>query len=63
MLRDCFATVFAFNMLCAAIPTAPSEPQPEIERRGCCSHHKGVCGCEDGRVSCCDGTTSPTCEC
>lgn len=33
------------------------------ERRGCCSHHGGVCGCSDGRAMCCDGTLSPTCGC
>ena len=21
-----------------------------VERRGCCSHHGGVCGCEKGRA-------------
>ncbi len=31
--------------------------------RGCCSHHKGVCGCENGRVKCCDGRFSPSCKC
>lgn len=32
-------------------------------RRGCCSHHGGVCGCDEAtrRVICCDGTVSPTC--
>jgi hypothetical protein len=38
----------------------PTELQP---RRGCCSHHHGVCGCENGRAACCDGTLSPTCGC
>ncbi len=33
------------------------------ERRGCCSHHKGVCGCSNNVVMCCDGTGSPTCTC
>lgn len=33
------------------------------ERRGCCSHHGGVCGCEKGRTVCCDGNFSPTCGC
>lgn len=35
------------------------------ERRGCCSWHGGVCGCDEttGRVICCDGTLSPTCTC
>jgi hypothetical protein len=35
----------------------------ELEKRGCCSHHKGVCGCEGGRALCCDGQLSPTCGC
>ena len=26
-----------------------------VERRGCCSHHGGVCACEKGRALCCDG--------
>ena len=33
-------------------------------RRGCCSHHGGVCGCSvSGRTVCCDGTLSPSCGC
>lgn len=35
----------------------------EIQKRGCCSWHGGVCGCSNGRVLCCDGTLSPTCTC
>lgn len=35
----------------------------EAERRGCCSHHGGVCGCEKGRALCCDGRLSPSCGC
>jgi hypothetical protein len=31
--------------------------------RGCCSHHKGQCGCQNGRVACCDGSLSPSCRC
>lgn len=32
--------------------------------RGCCSHHRGVCGCSsDGRTICCDNTLSPSCRC
>ena len=34
-----------------------------VERRGCCSHHGGVCGCEKGRALCCDGRLSPSCGC
>lgn len=35
----------------------------ELGRRGCCSHHSGVCGCSAGRVVCCDDTYSPSCTC
>jgi hypothetical protein len=38
-------------------------PIGDQERRGCCSSHKGVCGCVNGRVKCCDGTLSPSCTC
>ena len=34
-----------------------------LEKRGCCSHHQGVCGCDGGRAKCCDGQLSPTCGC
>jgi hypothetical protein len=33
------------------------------QRRGCCSHHGGVCGCRSGRALCCDGQLSPSCGC
>lgn len=35
----------------------------EVARRGCCSHHGGVCGCTSGRAQCCDGALSPSCGC
>lgn len=35
----------------------------QLERRGCCSHHGGVCGCSSGRATCCDGSLSPSCGC
>jgi hypothetical protein len=37
----------------------------ELARRGCCSHHGGVCGCDQttDRIKCCDGTLSPSCTC
>ena len=37
----------------------------EIARRGCCSWHNGVCGCDEStnRIQCCDGTLSPSCTC
>lgn len=34
-----------------------------IAQRGCCSHHQGVCGCNNGRDKCCDETLSPSCTC
>ncbi|MBN1663424.1 MAG: hypothetical protein JW943_07480 [Deltaproteobacteria bacterium] len=47
------------NNLIVAKVNIPVDPQ----RRGCCSHHGGVCGCQDGRALCCDGTVSPSCGC
>jgi len=51
----------------------PQEPQRcEVQReaagkemagQGCCSWHNGQCGCAGGRVQCCDGTQSPSCQC
>lgn len=35
----------------------------DVNRKGCCSRHGGVCGCEGKRVKCCDDTLSPTCKC
>ncbi len=37
----------------------------ELARRGCCSWHGGVCGCDEAtdRIICCVGTLSPTCTC
>ncbi len=32
-------------------------------QRGCCSHHRGVCGCKNGRIVCCDRTYSRSCRC
>lgn len=32
-------------------------------QRGCCSWHGGVSGCENGRITCNDGTYSPSCRC
>ena len=42
---------------------ASGESHELLAQRGCCSWHKGVCGCSNGRVTCCDGTTSPSCTC
>jgi hypothetical protein len=35
----------------------------EAMQSGCCSWHGGVCGCSNGRKTCCDGETSPSCKC
>lgn len=35
----------------------------EVQQRGCCSWHGGVSGCSNGRVTCNDGTYSPSCTC
>lgn len=54
-----YLVVFLFTLL--LIP-APIFADP-IARSGCCSYHGGVCGCDNGRAKCCDGTLSPSCGC
>ncbi len=45
-------------------PGALTSADPTIlAQQGCCSWHGGVCGCNWGRVVCCDGRLSPTCLC
>lgn len=51
-----FGAIFAFNHY-------TSQEQQSIAGRGCCSRHGGVCGCQNGRSRCCDGTLSPSCQC
>ncbi|HTQ07171.1 MAG TPA: hypothetical protein VMI54_25115 [Polyangiaceae bacterium] len=53
--------VFSLAGLLAAGRAAAADDS--AERRGCCSHHRGVCGCKDERAVCCDGALSPTCGC
>jgi len=45
--------------------TTNGDQKPNLAKRGCCSNHNGVCGCDEktGRVRCCDGTISPSCKC
>lgn len=47
-------------LICKADPVAVSDIELQ---RGCCSHHSGVCGCQNGRTICCDGALSPSCKC
>lgn len=62
--------LLTLSFLLAACATAGNKAASNIcspsvvAKRGCCSHHDGVCGCsEKGRVICCDGTLSPSCTC
>jgi len=57
----CEKPLYAFNYQTKTILSQKS--QGEDFRRGCCSHHGGVCGCSGGRALCCDGTLSPSCGC
>ncbi|WP_148290723.1 hypothetical protein [Sulfuricella denitrificans] len=40
-----------------------SADKEQVAQRGCCSWQQGVCGCQGGRVVCCDGSNSPSCTC
>lgn len=53
LLVFCTGTTFAISKI----------KSEQYERRGCCSHHGGVCGCSGSRALCCDGSLSPSCGC
>lgn len=53
----------AFNEQACMQLIEPSGEGEALARRVCCSHHKGVCGCDGGRAVCCDGNLSPSCGC
>ena len=55
--------VLGMGVIGAVDLTAVADRGGDVARRGCCSHHDGVCGCSGGRAKCCDGTLSPTCGC
>lgn len=44
-------------------PTIRLLDNTTVAQQGCCSWHGGVCGCQYGRVVCCDGSYSPSCTC
>lgn len=46
-MKKLLAPIFALTLIGTAIMAIPDAEA----RRGCCSHHQGVCGCK-----CCDGT-------
>ena len=49
--------------LSASGPICPNTGAP-MGKSGCCSHHNGVCGCDGrGMQRCCDGASSPSCQC
>jgi hypothetical protein len=54
-------TAVAVLLVCGA--RSQLSPPQELEQRGCCSHHHGVCGCSSGRTLCCDQSLSPSCRC
>ncbi len=62
-MRRLIVSLLATGLFVLALPLGAQPAEPDVARRGCCSHHKGVCGCQGGRAACCDGTLSPTCGC
>lgn len=54
----------AFFVMTAAPIISAVDYSSLVARRGCCSHHGGVKGCNgNGRTVCNDGSVSPTCQC
>lgn len=73
-MKNILIIVLSFLAL-SAMADVPQSSVPEQEscakikatdktaQQGCCSWHGGVCGCQGGRVVCCDGRYSPSCGC
>lgn len=65
-MKQCLVVL---SIACLGIPFATNDASASAdavqaaEKRGCCSHHHGVCGCSDNVVICCDKSPSPTCTC
>jgi hypothetical protein len=56
------ATVTSTQQSCEELKHSGASSEV-LAQRGCCSWHQGVCGCNSGRVVCCDNTYSPSCTC
>jgi len=74
MKKIIISVVFIFASLILQADTKQNELQSskkickdlkaiEAKKSGCCSWHGGVSGCSGGRVTCNDGTYSPSCTC
>jgi hypothetical protein len=66
MLKFLIASMALGALVSSAAAITPAACNPNaVDRRGCCSHHNGVCGCDTrtNRLRCCDGTNSPSCSC
>jgi hypothetical protein len=63
-MRVVVSAAFFAALSLVLLPVSRAAPSPDApEQRGCCSHHGGVCGCSAGHTTCCDGSTSPSCQC
>lgn len=62
-----FVFIFIFTPFVVGVQSTSlcADFSGQEQRRGCCSWHGGVCGCDvyTGKQACCDGTLSPTCYC
>jgi hypothetical protein len=65
MLRRLAGGLGILVVVLAGLSSDPAGAAGEspLEKRGCCSHHHGVCGCSGQVAMCCDGSPSPTCGC
>ena len=62
-MKKIVSAVFFAGLSFMMVPTSKATPAVEDGQQGCCSHHGGVCGCSNHHTTCCDGATSPSCQC
>lgn len=63
LLATCLLSFAAFADDQEQAACQASTDGQQVAQQGCCSWHGGVCGCQGGRVVCCDGRYSPSCGC
>lgn len=62
--------LLTFAIAATATPVEPCTPGQTtpgpgtvVAQSGCCMFGGGMCGCDQGRVRCCDGRLSSNCRC
>ena len=62
-MKNIVGTLIMFIVVITSTQTVSDQSKNMVEQSGCCSYHRGECGCIGNRVQCCNGSLSPSCRC